>query len=134
MILWEEHRAAYVDGHGYSRFCELYGEWRRRLSPTMRQTYVAGDKLFVDWAGGRAPIIDPMTGEVHEAHLFVAVLGASSYTYAEARWSETLPDWCVQGPRIQLTRMAGLGHREQRTAVTRPQAVPTLMRAIAEFK
>jgi len=67
MILWEEHRAAHVDGHGYSRFCELYGEWRRRLSP--------------------------MTGEVHEAHLFVAVLGASSYTYAEARWSETLPDW-----------------------------------------
>src|SRR5712692_314163 len=93
MILWEEHRAEHVDGHGYSRFCELYGEWRRRLSPTMRQTYVAGDKLFVDWAGGRAPIIDPMTGEVHEAHLFVAVLGASSYTYAEARWSETLPDW-----------------------------------------
>ena len=59
----------------------------------MRQTYVAGDKLFVDWAGGTVPIIDPMTGEVHEAHLFVAALGASSYTYAEARWSETLPDW-----------------------------------------
>jgi transposase len=93
MILWEEHRAEHVDGHGYSRFCELYGEWRRRLSPTMRQTYAAGDKLFVDWACGRAPIIDPMTGEVHEAHLFVEVLGASSYTYAEARWSETLPDW-----------------------------------------
>ena len=93
MILWEEHRAEHVGGHGYSRFCELYGEWRRRLSPTMRQTYVAGDKLFVDWAGGTVPIIDPMTGEVQEAHLFVAVLGASSYTYAEARWSETLPDW-----------------------------------------
>ena len=59
----------------------------------MRQTYAAGDKLFVDWAGGTAPIIDALTGEVHEAHLFVAVLGASSYTYAEARWSETLPDW-----------------------------------------
>jgi len=59
----------------------------------MRQTYVAGDKLFVDWAGDTVPIIDPMTGEVHEAHLFVAVLGASSYTYAETRWSETLPDW-----------------------------------------
>ena len=59
----------------------------------MRQTYVAGDKLFVDWAGDTVPIIDPMTGEVHEAHLFVAALGASSYTYAEARWSETLPDW-----------------------------------------
>ena len=93
MILWEEHRAEHVDGHGYSRFCELYGEWRRRLSPTMRQTHVAGDKLFVDWAGDTVPIIDPMTGEVHEAHLFVAALGASSYTYAEARWSETLPDW-----------------------------------------
>ena len=93
MILWEEHRAEHVEGHGYSRFCELYGEWRRRLAPTMRQTHVAGDKLFVDWAGDTVPIIDAMTGEVHDAHLFVAVLGASSYTYAEARWSETLRDW-----------------------------------------
>ena len=75
MTLWEEHRAEHAGGYGYSRFCELYGEWRRRLSPTMRQTYVAGDKLFVDWAGGTAPIIDAMTGEVHEAHLFVAVTG-----------------------------------------------------------
>src|ERR1700733_2525104 len=63
------------------------------MAPTMRQTYVAGDKLFVDWAGGTAPIIDAMTGGVHEGHLFGAVLGASSYPYAEARWSETLPDW-----------------------------------------
>ena len=93
MILWEEHRADCADGHGYSRFCELYGEWRKRLSPTMRQTHLAGDKLFVDWAGDTVPIIDPLTGEVHEAHLFVAALGASSYTYAEARWTETLPDW-----------------------------------------
>jgi transposase len=93
MILWEEHRAEHVEGHGYSRFCELYSEWRRRLAPTMRQTHVAGDKLFVDWAGDTVPIIDAMTGEVHDAHLFVAALGASSYTYAEARWSETLPDW-----------------------------------------
>ena len=76
MILWEEHRAEHVDGHGYSRFCELYSAWRKRLSPTMRQTYVAGDKLFVDWGGDTVPIIDPMTGEVHEAHLFVGTLGA----------------------------------------------------------
>jgi transposase len=54
---------------------------------------VAGDKLFVDWAGDTVPIVDPMTGEVHEAHLFIAAFGASSYTYAEARWSETLRDW-----------------------------------------
>ena len=92
-ILWEEHRAECANGHGYSRFCELFAEWRKRLSPTMRQTHVAGDKLFVDWAGDTVDIIDQMTGEVHAAHLFVAVLGASSYTYAEARWSERLPDW-----------------------------------------
>jgi hypothetical protein len=79
MLLWEEHRAEHTDGHGYSRFCALYGEWRKRLAPTMRQTHVAGDKLFVDWAGDTVPIIDAMTGEVHAAHLFVAVLGASSY-------------------------------------------------------
>src|SRR6201981_3522447 len=60
---------------------------------SMRQTHVAGDKLFVDWAGDTVPIIDAMTGEVHDAHLFVAALGASSYPYAEPRWSETLPDW-----------------------------------------
>jgi transposase len=93
MILWEEFRAEAPDGHGYARFCQIYGEWKKHLSPTMRQTYVAGDKLFVDWAGDTVPIIDPMTGEVHAAHLFVAVLGASSYTSAEARWTETLPDW-----------------------------------------
>src|SRR5258706_13481617 len=107
MILWEEHRAEHVDGHGYSRFCELYGEWRRRLSPTMRQTRVAGDKLFVDWAGGRAPIIDPMTGEVHEAHLFVAVLGASSYTYAEALERDPARlDRCARQPPRLLRRRA----------------------------
>jgi len=93
MLLWEEHRGECADGHGYSQFCELYSQWRKRLSPIMRQTHLAGDKLFVDWAGDTLPIIDPMTGEVHEAHLFVAALGASSYTYAEARWTETLPDW-----------------------------------------
>ena len=93
MILWEEHRAECQDGHGYSQYCELYSRWRKRLSPVMRQTHIAGDKLFVDWAGDTVDIIDQMTGEVHAAHLFVAVLGASSYTYAEARWSERLPDW-----------------------------------------
>ena len=93
MTLWGEHRAEVPDGHGYARFCQLYAEWRKRLSPTMRQTHVAGDKLFVDWAGDKVPITDLMTGEVHETPLFVAVLGCSSYTYCEARWTETLPDW-----------------------------------------
>jgi transposase len=93
MILWEEYRADVPAGYGYARFCQIYNEWKKRLSPTMRQTHVAGDKLFVDWAGGTVPIINPVTGEVHEASIFVAVLGASSYTYCEARWTETLPDW-----------------------------------------
>src|SRR6202051_5085598 len=75
-------------------------EWRRRLSPTMRQTHVAGDKLFVDWAGDTVPIIDPMTGEVHEAHLFIAVLGASSYTYAEARWPRPALGALSSGRRV----------------------------------
>src|SRR5215471_19805448 len=93
MILWEEYRAEVPNGHGYSRYCQLYSEWKRCLSATMRQTHLAGDKLFVDWAGDRVSIIDQVTGEVHEASIFVAVLGASSYTYSEARWTETLPDW-----------------------------------------
>ena len=65
----------------------------RRVSATMRQTHLAGEKLFVDWAGDTIGVIDPATGEEHRAHIFVAALGASNYTYAEARWTETLPDW-----------------------------------------
>ena len=70
-----------------------YSDWRKRISPTMRQTHLAGEKLFVDWAGDTMPVFDPTTGEEHRAHIFVAALGASNYTYAEARWTETLPDW-----------------------------------------
>jgi len=92
-LLWEEHRGAHPDGHGYSRFCELYRTWEGRLSPTMRQTHVAGERLFVDYAGTTLEVMDGTTGEVLTAQLFVAALGASSYTYAEATWTQTLPDW-----------------------------------------
>ncbi len=92
-LLWEEHRAANPDGHGYSRFCELYQSWKRRLSPTMRQTHVAGERLFVDYAGTTLEVIDGTTGEVLSAQLFVAALGASSYTYAEASFTQSLADW-----------------------------------------
>ena len=92
-LIWEEHRAVHPDSYGYSRFCELYQDWRKRLSPTMRQTHTAGDKLFVDYAGTTIDIFDGLTGEVGTAQLFVAALGASSYTYAEATWTQTLPDW-----------------------------------------
>ncbi len=92
-LIWEEHRAVHPSSYGYSRFCELYQDWRKRLSPTMRQTHTAGDKLFVDYAGTTIDIFDGLTGEVRSCQLFVAALGASSYTYAEATWTQTLPDW-----------------------------------------
>ena len=92
-LLWQEYRAEHAQGYAYSWFCERYSDWRKRISPTMRQTHLAGEKLFVDWAGDTMPVFDPTTGEEHRAHIFVAALGASNYTYAEARWTETLPDW-----------------------------------------
>ncbi len=80
LILWEEYRAAHPDGYGYSRFCELYRSFERRLSPSMRQKHIAGKKVFVDYSGKRITIVDPSTGEIREAEIFVAVLGASGGT------------------------------------------------------
>jgi transposase len=93
LLLWEEYRGARPEGYGYSRFCDLYSAWRGRLSPTMRQTHPAGERLFVDYAGQTVPVIDGATGEVRQAQVFVAALGASNFTYAEARWTQSLPDW-----------------------------------------
>ncbi len=93
LLLWEEYRAGQPDGYGYSRFCDLHAAWRGRLSPTMRQTHPAGERMFVDYAGQTVAVIDAATGEVRQAQVFVAVLGASNLTYAEARWTQSLPDW-----------------------------------------
>ena len=92
-LLWQEYRAEHAQGYAYSWFCERYSDWRKCISPTMRQTHVAGEKLFVDWAGDTLAIFDATNGQERHAHIFVAALGASNYTYAEARWTETLPDW-----------------------------------------
>ena len=92
-LLWEEYRAETADGFGYSWFCDLYREWVGRLNPTLRQVHAAGEKLFVDYAGHTMEVVDGTTGEVRRAEIFVAVLGASSFIYAEATWSQTLPDW-----------------------------------------
>ena len=92
-LLWEEYRAVHPDGYGYSRFCELYTQWEGKLSPVMRQRHPAGERLFVDYAGPTIDVVDPGTGEVRTAQLFVATLGASNYTYAEASWTQGLPDW-----------------------------------------
>jgi transposase len=91
-LLWEEYRAAHPDGYSYSRFCSLFTSWKRQQNVVMRQEHRPGEKLFVDWAGDKIAIYDRQTGAVHEASLFVAVLGASNYTYAEASWSEQLED------------------------------------------
>ena len=98
-LLWEEYRAVHPDGYGYSQFCDRYRQWKGRLSPTMRQRHAAGEKMFVDYAGQTIDMIDGRTGEVHACQLFVAVLGASSYTYAEATLTQSLPDWCSSHER-----------------------------------
>jgi transposase len=93
-ILWDEYIAANPEGYSYSRFCELYRAFEKTLSVTMRQTHAAGERLFVDYAGDGVPVvIDRLTGEVRMAQIFVAVLGASSLTFARASWTQTLPDW-----------------------------------------
>jgi transposase len=93
-LLWHEYIERNPDGYRYSRFCELYRSWERKLSVTMRQSHVGGDKLFVDYAGDTVPVIvDRLTGETREAQIFVAVMGASNFTYVEATWSQGLADW-----------------------------------------
>jgi transposase len=93
-ILWDEYIERNPEGYRYSRFCELYRGWEGKLSVTMRQTHVGGDKLFVDYAGDTVPVIvDRLTGEVRRAQIFVAVMGASNFTYVEATWTQTLGDW-----------------------------------------
>jgi len=94
-LLWEEYRdgTGAQDGFGYSWFCDLYREWVGRLKPTLRQMHTAGERVFVDFAGHAMEVIDGATGEVRRAEIFVAVLGASSYTFAQAVWTQSLPDW-----------------------------------------
>ena len=93
VLLWQEYRARHPEGFGYTWFCTHYEAWKGRVRPTMRQSHVGGEKVFVDFAGDTIDVIDPATGEVHPAKLFVAAMGASSYTYAEAVASEGLEDW-----------------------------------------
>src|SRR3954452_5311132 len=106
-LLWEEYRAATTDGFGYSWFCDLYREWTGRLKPTLRQVHLAGERLFVDFAGHAMEVIDAPTGEIQRAEIFVAVLGASSFIYAEATASQALADWI--GAHVNaLTALGGV--------------------------
>ena len=90
---WQEYKAVHPQGYHYSWFCQQYQTWVAKIDLVMRQEHRAGERLFVDYAGQTGPVHDPVSGEVRTAQTFVAVLGASSYTYAEATWTQRLPDW-----------------------------------------
>ena len=93
MLLWQEYKQIYPQGYQYSQFCNLYRQWAGRIDPVMRQEHRAGEKMFVDYAGQTVGVYDLQANQMRQAQIFVAVLGASNYTYAEATWSQTLPDW-----------------------------------------
>jgi transposase len=92
-LLWEEYRREHPDGYAYTQFCEYYKRFRSQLEPALRQEYKAGERLFVDWAGLTIPLVAAQPDQTRVAHLFVAVLGASNYTFAEAFENIQLPAW-----------------------------------------
>mgnify|MGYP000547238646 CR=1 FL=1 len=92
-LLWQEYRERHPQGYQYSWFCDQYRLWRGTIDRSMRQSHLAGEKLFVDYAGQTVEVTDRRTGELRQAQIFVAVLGASNYTFAEATWSQQLADW-----------------------------------------
>lgn len=93
MLLWQEYKAEHNDGVGYSQFCIHYATWAKPLGATMRQAHRAGGYAFIDFSGDTIDLIDPITGEIARAKLFVATLGASNLTYVEPVLSEDLPTW-----------------------------------------
>ncbi len=92
-LLWYEYKQQYPDGYQYSYFCDLYQKWSGKLDVSLRQHHKAGEKLFVDYAGQTVPVKNAETGEVVKAQIFIATLGSSNYTFAEATASQSLPDW-----------------------------------------
>jgi len=104
-LLWQEYKTGQRDGFLYSWFCENYREWSGKLDAVMRQEHLAGEKCFVDYCGKTMPITDRHTGEIRQAQIFVGVMGASNYTYAEATLSQTLPDWI--GSHIRMLEHFG---------------------------
>jgi transposase len=92
-LLWEEYRETHPEGYGYSRFCELYQRWNRSRDVVLRQDHKPGEKTFVDWAGDTVPIYNRDGGEAMPASIFVAVLGASTYTFARAALGQGMANW-----------------------------------------
>jgi hypothetical protein len=120
MLLWEEYCDTTLeycdttsDGFSYSWFCERYRESAGRLKPTLRQVHVAGEKLFVDYSGRTMEVIDGLTGEVLTAQIFVAVLGASNFTYAEATFTRNFRLPRLHALLLAVTQTGLLRHRAQ---------------------
>jgi hypothetical protein len=152
MLLWHEYKETFPDGYAYSQFALLYRRWSRHLDVVMRQSHKAGEKLFVDFPGAQIPIYDQRSGAVgFSAELFVAVLGASSYIYAEATRSQELLFWVSApggvppGARARwhghaLRGIARSVRREPRLLrgpdrpVLRPRALGALCRRPATFR
>ena len=99
-LLWEEYKKENPNGYQLTRFCTLYSEWKKTLSLSMRQDHIGGEKIFIDYAGAQVEVIDDQTGEVRLSSIFVGTLGASSYTYVEATWSQSLSDWLMSHQRM----------------------------------
>ena len=106
-LLWVEYRQAHPEGYSYSQYCHHYRHWRKQLNPVMRQKHQPGEKLFVDYAGQSVAVIEPATGEVQQAQIFVAVMGASNYTYTEAQAAQSLPNW-IGGHVRALAHLGGV--------------------------
>lgn len=122
-LLWQEYKTEHPDGLQYSWYCQRYRDWSGRVDVVMRHAHRAGEKLFVDYAGHSVAVVDRATGELREAQIFVAVLGASNYTFAEATWTQSLPDWC--GSHVRALRFLGgvpelVVPDNLRSAVTKP--------------
>jgi len=94
LLLWEEYTQQHPNRcYSYSQFCDRYKHWRGLQKRSMRQQHKAGEKCFVDYCGPTVPIVSATTGEIRSAQVFVGVLGASNYTYAEATLTQSRPDW-----------------------------------------
>lgn len=141
-LLWDEYRAqcsaaAGPQAYRYSAFCEKYRAWAKRLKRSMRQIHPGGERLFVDYAGQTVPVVDALTGEIRHAQVFVAVLGASNYTYACATWQQTAADW-VASIIAALEFMGGVPRLlvpdQPRALIANPDAYePTTARLVQEL-
>lgn len=106
-LLWQEYRASHPDGYGYTWFCDTYAAFTRKMNPTFRNRHESGAVMQTDYAGQTVPLIDPQTGEISQAQIFVAVLPASCLTFAYASLGQKLPDW-IEGQTRALAFFGGV--------------------------